>query len=178
MKPILLKDARPRFWGMLLIMNLMVLLSQGQAVFNANFGNIDFLVANKIHKVGANGSGVGNVTLYTNVITIGGQTIDCIVRTVAITNGSFLLPLGSAGGTIPFDYSSPVGATGNQDRFFSPTFTFNSGGGSCDFEFEFILGGSYNNSTNSGTPIHMILMATEVPTPTNSMSLVDSPVLQ
>jgi hypothetical protein len=134
-------------------MNLMVLLSQGQAVFNANFGNIDFLVANKIHKVGANGSGVGNVTLYTNVITIGGQTIDCIVRTVAITNGSFLLPLGSAGGTIPFDYSSPTGAIGNQDRFFSPTFIFNSGGGSCDFEFEFILGGSYNNSTNSGTPV-------------------------
>ena len=155
MKPILLKDAKPRFWGMLLIMNLMVLLSQGQAVFNANFGNINFLAANKVHKVGTDGSAAGNVTLYSNVITIGGQGIDCIVRTVAITNGSFQLPLSAAGGTIPFDYSSATGTgmSANQDRFFAPTFNFNSGGGSCDFEFEFILGGSYNNSTNSGTPV-------------------------
>ena len=148
-------DAKPRFWGMLLIMNLMVLFSQGQAVFNANFGNINFLAATKIHKVGSNGSAAGNVTLYTNVITIGGQSIDCIVRTVALTNGSFQLPGSAAVGTIPFDYSSATGSgmSANMDRFFAPTFTFNSGGGSCDFEFEFILGGSYNNSTNSGTPV-------------------------
>ncbi len=155
MKPILPKDAKPRFWGMLLIMNLMVLFSQGQAVFNANFGNLHFLAANKIHKVGSNGSAAGNVTLYTNVITTGGQAIDCIVRTVALTNGSFQLPGSAAVGTIPFDYSSATGSgmSANQDRFFAPTFTFNSGGGSCDFEFEFILGGSYHNSTNSGTPV-------------------------
>ena len=153
MKTIPLKDARPRIWGMLLIMNLLVLFSQGQTVFNANFGNINFLAANKEHKVGVNGSAAGNVTLYTNVITIGGQTIDCIVRTVALTNGTFQLPVSPAAGTIPFDYSSATGATGNQDRFFSPTFNFGSGGGSCDFEFEFILGGSYNNSTNLGTAV-------------------------
>ena len=155
MKPILLRGYIPRIVGISLILHLMVLFSQGQAVFNANFGNIHFLASNIVHKVGTDGSAAGNVTLYTNVITIGGQAIDCIVRTVAITNGSFQLPGSAAGGTIPFDYSSATGTgmSANQDRFFAPTFNFNSGGGSCDFEFEFILGGSYNNSTNSGTPV-------------------------
>ena len=153
MKTILLRGYIPRIAGISLILHLMVLFSQGQAVFNANFGNINFLAANKVHKVGANGSAAGNVTLYTNVITIGGQAIDCIVRTVSITNGSFLLPAGAPGGTIPFDYSSATSATGNQDRFFSPTFNFNNGGGSCMLKFEFILGGSYNNSTNLGTAV-------------------------
>ena len=155
MKPILLRGYIPRIVGISLILHLMVLFSQGQAVFNANFSNINFLAANKVHKVGSDGSAAGNVTLYTNVITIGGQTIDCIVRTVSITNGSFQLPGSAATGTIPFDYSSATGTgmSANQDRFFAPTFNFNSGGGSCDFEFEFILGGSYNNSTNLGTPV-------------------------
>lgn len=132
----------------------MVLFSQGQAVFNANFGNINFLAANKIHKVGTNGSAAGNVTLYTNVITIGGQAIDCIVRTVSITNGSFVLPGNAAAGTIPFDYSSATGTgmSANQDRFFAPTLEFTAAG-SCMFRFEFVLGGSYNNSTNTGTAV-------------------------
>lgn len=156
MKPISpQKGYIPRTIGISLILHLMVLFAQGQAVFNANFGNINFLAANKVHKVGTDGSAAGNVTLYTNVITIGGQAIDCIVRTVALTNASFQLPGSAAGGTIPFDYSSATGTgmSANQDRFFAPTLNFGSGGGSCDFEFEFILGGSYNNSTNQGTPV-------------------------
>jgi hypothetical protein len=51
-----------------------------------------FLAANKIHKVGTVGSSAGSKTLYTNVITIGSQQIDCIVKTVSISNGSFSLP--------------------------------------------------------------------------------------
>lgn len=153
MKPILLRGYIPRIVGTSLILHLMVLFSYGQAVFNANFGNINFLAANKVHKIGSNGSAAGNVTLYTNVITIGGQAIDCVVRTSSISNGSFQLPSGFAGGTIAFDYSSATGATGNQDRFFSPTFNFNGGGGSCMLKFEFIRGGSYNNGTNLGTPV-------------------------
>jgi hypothetical protein len=126
-----------------------------QSVFNSNFNNISFLAANKVHKVGSNGSAVGNVTLYTNVITVAAQRIDCIVRTVSLTNGSFALPAGAPGGTIPFDYSSPTGSglTANLDRFFSPMLTFNSGGGSAKFKFEFILGNSYNNTTHKGTPV-------------------------
>ena len=143
-----------------ILLTILFLLSgffsaSAQAVFNANNGNISFLAANKIHKVGTNGSGVGNVTLYTNVITIGGQRIDCIIRTVSLTNGSFALPASAPSGTIPFDYSSPTGSglSANLDRFFSPMLTFNSGGGSAKFKFEFILGNSYNNSTNKGTPV-------------------------
>jgi hypothetical protein len=129
--------------------------ANAQAVFNANNANISFLAANKFHKVGTNGSAVGNVTLYTNVITIAGQSIDCIVRTVSLTNGSFALPSGAPGGTIAFDYSSPSGSglSDNLDRFFSPMLTFNNGGGSAKFKFEFILGNSYNNSTHKGTPV-------------------------
>jgi hypothetical protein len=126
-----------------------------QAVFNSNFNNISFLAANKVHKVGSNGSAVGNVTLYTNVITVAAQRIDCIVRTVSLTNGSFALPSGAPGGTIPFDYSSPTGSglTDNLDRFFSPMLTFSNGGGNAKFKFEFILGNSYNNTTHKGTPV-------------------------
>lgn len=50
------------------------------------------MAANKVHKVGTNGSAVGNITLYTNVITIGGQQIDCIVTSVSLTGGTFTLP--------------------------------------------------------------------------------------
>ncbi|MEN9953025.1 MAG: hypothetical protein RLZZ520_1293 [Bacteroidota bacterium] len=131
------------------------LSASAQAVFNANNANVSFLAANKTHKVGTNGSGVGNVTLYTNVITIAGQSIDCIIRTVSLTNGSFALPAGAPGGTIAFDYSSPTGSglSDNLDRFFSPMLTFNNGGGSAKFKFEFILGNSYNNATHKGTPV-------------------------
>ena len=128
-----------------------------QNTYNANFNNVSFLNANKVHKVGTNGSSVGNITLYTNVITIGGQQIDCIVRTVSLTGGTFKRPNGAANGTIAFDYSSNSGSglSSNQDRFFSPTFNFGHSGGSCRFSFQFILGGSYNNTTNTGTNINL-----------------------
>ena len=144
-------------WGRLLLLFAMLSCNAlfAQQVFNANYGNVDFLAASKVHKVGTNGQTVGNVTLYTNVINIGGQAIDCIIRTVSLTNGTFTLPGGAPGGTIAFDYSSATGTgmSSNQDRFFSPTFNFNTGGGSCAFNLQFILGGSYNNTTNTGTPV-------------------------
>lgn len=128
-----------------------------QPIFNVGFGTFQFTAANKIHKVGTNGSAAGNVTLYTNVITIAGQPIDCIIRTVSITNGSFALPAGAAAGTIPFDYASNVATggsmTANLDRFFAPTVNFNNGGGNVKFKFEFILGGSYNNATHTGSKV-------------------------
>ena len=143
--------------GVLFISLLPVNQLHAQPIFNVNFGTFQFTAANKVHKVGTNGSAAGNVTLYTNVITIAGQPIDCIVRTVSITNGSFLLPSGSAPGTIPFDYSSNVASggsmTANLDRFFAPTVTFNNGGGNVKFKFEFILGGSYNNTTHTGSKV-------------------------
>lgn len=124
--------------------------------FNASLSNINFLAANKVHKVGTNGSAAGNITLYTNVITIGTQSFDCIVRTVSISGGTFTLPGSPVAGTIPFDYAGATGTgmTGNQDRFFSPTFNWNAvPGGTCRFRFTFILGGSYNDLTNTGTGV-------------------------
>jgi hypothetical protein len=124
-------------------------------VYNVANGNVSFPAARKIHKVGSNGETAGSKTLYTNVITVDGQQIDCIITTVGITNGFFTLPLTPTPGTIPYDYSSEggTGMSANQDRFFTPTFYFNSGGGSCRFKFEFILGGSYNETTQKGSPV-------------------------
>ena len=143
--------------GVISLSMLSVSQLHAQPIFNVGFGTFQFTAANKIHKVGTNGSAAGNVTLYTNVITIAGQPIDCIIRTVSITNGSFALPAGSAPGTIPFDYSSNVASNNsmnaNLDRFFAPTVTFNNGGGNVKFKFEFILGGSYNNTTHTGTKV-------------------------
>lgn len=126
-----------------------------QNSYNVNAKTISFLAANKVHKVGTNGQTVGNKTLYTNVVRVGTQNIDCIVTTVALTGGSFTLPSSPGSNTIPFDYSSATGTgmTANEDSFFAPTFSWNSTGGSAKFRFEFIAGGTYNNSTNTGTAV-------------------------
>ena len=63
-------------------------IMNAQSVFDANFNNISFLAANQTFKVGTDGKSAGDKTLYTNVITIGGQPIDCIVTTV-IYNGRY-----------------------------------------------------------------------------------------
>ncbi len=125
--------------------------------YDAGYAQLSFLAARKTHKVGTNGSAAGNKTLYTNVVTISGQVIDCIVTTVSISGGTFTLPGSAAGGTIAFDYSSATGTgmSANNDRFFSPCFNFNTGGGSCKFNFQFISGGSYNNGTNTGTNVSL-----------------------
>lgn len=128
--------------------------SFAQSIFDANSNNFNFLATNKVHKVGTDGSAAGNITLYTNVITIGAQQIDCIVTTVSLSGGTFTLPGTPGAGTIPFDYSATTGAgmSANEDRFFSPTFNWTAAG-NCLFRFQFILGGSYNNGTNTGTPV-------------------------
>lgn len=129
--------------------------SGAQTVYNANFANIGFLNANKVHKVGTNGQSAGNKTLYTGVATISGIAIDCIVTTLSITNGTFTLPGSAPSGTIAFDYSSSsgTGMSDNEDRFFAPTFNWSSGGGNAVFRFQFIQGGSYNDTTNTGIPV-------------------------
>ncbi len=130
------------------------LRTNAQSVFDANFNDFSFLAANRVHKVGTDGSAAGNVTLYTNVITISGQQIDCIVRTISLTGGTFTLPAGVSPPNIPFDVAATSGTSfsSNADRYFSPTFNWTAAG-SCKFRFEFILGGSYNNGTNTGTAV-------------------------
>ncbi len=104
-----------------------------------NFGGSGVTITNKV----GTGTAVNNVVLYQNVITVGGQQIDAIVRTLEVNNVSTFSAFDQTG--------TGTGYTNNVQRWFSPQFTFGSGGGSAVFKFEFILGGSFNNSTNTGT---------------------------
>ena len=114
--------------------------------FNANYQPVNFggtgvTITNKV----GTGTSVNNKILYQNVITIGTQSIDAIVTTAALNNvGTFTA----------FDQTGTgTGFTNNLPVWFSPQFNFGTGGGSAQFRFEFILGGSYNNTTNTGTPV-------------------------
>ncbi len=104
-----------------------------------NFGGSGVTITNKV----GTGTTVNSVVLYQNVITVGGQQIDAIVRTLEVNNVSTFSAFDQTG--------TGTGYTNNVQRWFSPQFTFGSGGGSAVFKFEFILGGSFNNSTNTGT---------------------------
>jgi hypothetical protein len=136
----------------LLILNSKSLL--GQSSYNVNLNTLSFLNANRNNIVGT-GRAVGDIVHYTSVITIGGQAIDCIVTTKSISNGTFTLPGNPGANTTAFDYHTATGTgmSANEDRFFSPTFNWNSGGGSCNFEFQFILGGGSISPTNLGTKV-------------------------
>lgn len=134
-----------------------------QPLVNINYGNLNFPDANRVHKKGVLGQTAGSRTLYRNVAVVNGQAIDCIVTTMSLTNGRFEYPTGFCPGTIPFDFREPqncpkpdtpaVTLRSNEDRFFCPTFFFETGGGSCRFKFEFIVGGSYSDAADRGSPV-------------------------
>ena len=123
------------FISILLLFFSNALLSQ---TYDANLNSLNF-GTNFVNKIG-NGQSNGNKVLYTNVITIGGQSIDVIVTTVSVNNVSSFTNYDDNGSDAPF---------------FSPKLTFGSGGGSFKVNFQFILGGSYNNSTNAGTNVQV-----------------------
>ena len=110
------------------------------AYSDVNFGGGSVTIVNKI----GNGRTAGDIVLYQNVATLSGQQIDAIVRTTSLTNGTF----------IAFDTAATSGASfsNNQGRFFSPQLSL-TGAGGAQFDFQFILGGSYNNSTNTGSNV-------------------------
>ncbi len=114
--------------------------------YDNNLGAISFLDAARTFKVGTTGQVAGDKALYTGVVTIGSQTIDCIVTTVAVTNVT---------SWDAYDQQALSGTyfSNNQDKFFSPQVTFGTGGGNIMYDFQFILGGSYNNLTNTGTNV-------------------------
>ena len=109
--------------------------------YNAiNFGGAGVTITNKV----GTGTAVNNIVLYQNVITISGQQIDAIVRTQEISNATIST----------FDQAGTgTGYTNNLATYFSPQFTIGSGGGYAVFKIQFILGGSYNNTTNTGTVV-------------------------
>ncbi len=105
-----------------------------------SFGGVGVTITNKV----GNGTTLNNIVLYQNVITIGGQQIDAIVRTQELSNATIST----------YDYTATsANASNNLPSFFSPQFSFASGGGYAVFKVQFILGGSYNNTTNTGTLI-------------------------
>src|SRR3954468_20315684 len=131
----------------IIITLLFPFIVSGQFVYNANFQNVKFggPGVTITYKVG-DGTTQGSVVLYQNVVTIGGQAIDAIVRTVSLSAGAQML----------FDQAGTgTGYTNNNPTWFSPQFNFPAGGGSALFDFDFILGGSYNNVTNTGTNVSL-----------------------
>lgn len=126
----------------------------GYAPFNNNSNGLAFLGSRRTFyrgtALGGNGQTAGDIAVYSNVVTISGQQIDCIVKTVTVSNvnanwQAYDQPLATDGST----YSN------NNDSFFSPqvTFTNTTNPKYIIFSFQFIIGGTYNASTQSGTNV-------------------------
>lgn len=97
------------------------------------------------------GHNAGEIVVYRNVVELSGQAIDCIVKTVATSGISSWSAYDQAS-------SSGSGYSNNDPGFFSPMLSFAAGtssgpGGSVTFNFQFILGGSYSTTTQSGIPV-------------------------
>ena len=133
------KSVLLRFKTIILIVFLLAFAKTNAQIFNVNFNDLNFgdVGVTITPKVG-DGTNVGDIVLYENIVTVSGQQLDAIIRTEAITNGSITT----------YDYTGT--SQNNQQRWFSPQASFNSGGGSIEFKIEFILGASYVNSTNTG----------------------------
>ncbi len=97
------------------------------------------------------GRTAGDVVVYRNIAVLSGQSIDCIVKTVStagITQWAAYDQMSESGN----------GYSNNDSAFFSPQLTFAAGtasapGGTIVFNFKFILGGTYNTTTQSGLPV-------------------------
>lgn len=131
--------------------NTTISIQTNNYTFNNAGAQISFLAANAVPKVYTTvptaGRNANDIVLYTNVVTVSGQTIDCIVKTVTVNNVS---------SWDAYDQSAAMGSNfnSNSDNYFSPQVTFGaSPGGSLTFDFQFILGGTYNNGTNTGTNV-------------------------
>ncbi len=121
---------------------MLMLQIHSQQIISTNFTPINFGGSGVTitPKVGT-GLNIGNIVLYQNVLSIGGQQIDAIITTTGLQNGTYS------------DYDNTSSDQGNQQRWFSPRLSFNSGGGFVTFNIQFIEGGSYNNSTNEGVGV-------------------------
>ena len=121
------------FASILLIAN--VLSAQ---TYDANLSLLKFNSSSA--KVG-NGQSVNDIVVFSNVITIGGQSIDAIIKTLGVTNVTTF---------DNYDYN-----TSDAD-FFAPRLTWGTGGGSFKFNITFIKNGTYNTTTKTGTAVNLI----------------------
>ena len=91
----------------------------------------------------ADGTTVGDIILYKNVLTSGGITVDCAVTTKAITSGSIT------------NYDNP----GSAEADGSKKWMINTVGGQATFTYEFFKGGTY---TRPETGIQVVLQNVKV----------------
>ena len=110
------------------------------AYSNVNFGGTGVTITAKT----GTGTAVGDIVLYQNVATISGQSIDAVIKTTSLVNGTFT--------TYDNTVASGGGYSNNEERFFSPQFNFTASG-SASFDFQFILGGTYDTTTKTGTAV-------------------------
>ncbi len=109
--------------------------------FNNSYAAVSFGTSTAIR---GDGTHVGDTMLYTAVATPSGQSIDAFVITKEVNNVTSFAAYDQAAVT-------GTGYSGNSPAYFSPQVTFGPGaGGSLVFNFQFILGGSFNTTTKSG----------------------------
>lgn len=119
------------------------------SVFDVSGTPIKFLAAKRNYKTNpitsstSNGTRVGDIAVYSDVVTVGTTDIDCIIKVKSISSGTSITT---------FDNNS----SGDPDSMFCPRADFPSGGGEIKFEFSFIESGSYSNSTNTGTLVKLV----------------------
>jgi hypothetical protein len=118
------------------------------SVFNVSGIPIKFLAAKRSFKTNpttsstSNGTNVGDIAVYSDVVKVGSTFIDCIVKVKSISSNASITT---------FD-----NVIGDPDSMFCPRADFPSGGGEIKFEFSFIESGTYSNSTRTGTLVKLI----------------------
>jgi hypothetical protein len=131
--------------------------------FNNNYSTISFGGTGVVLTNGATGDTIASSTnstvgtnandlvVYHNVATLSGKSIDCIVKTVSVSSGTSFTA---------YDQNETSGQnfSSNDAKFFSPQVSFPGStstvtGGSMQFSFQFILGGTYSTVSKSGTNI-------------------------
>ena len=94
----------------------------------------------------SDGKSVGDIAVYSKVVSVSNQDIDCIIKVKSISSGSTITT---------FDDNS-TGSNSSPDSMFCPRADFPTGGGEIEFEFIFIENGTYSNSTQTGTLVKLI----------------------
>jgi hypothetical protein len=110
------------------------------SIFDVSGGLLSF--DNGVLKTGSAGS-VGATYLYSNVVTIGGRQIDAVVKLEELTNATNFI----------MDSSSNPYSTSNAQSYLQPNITVSSAGGFARISISFIDGGTYSNTTHSGTAV-------------------------
>ena len=135
--------------ALLIIEGASVRVEESAAFVDVGGAALDFSVGSGDQRISGTALAAGETWIYRNVITINSDVVDAIVRFNSITTGSDLYAFDST--STP--YSDTLGGR-SPATFLQPNFTWSSTGGQASFTISFIVGGSYNASSNpTGTSI-------------------------